>query len=459
MKHGYLIALLALSAAGVSAADLDGCAKEHADYDLTPQFVFETLPTIDLTASLRRSLSYAEQELASMQASRARGEQRAEATTEAESTSRTTSYVVSSQDSRALASAVAAQPKPSRALSPDAVSSAAQIGVKSAAFETTRLLTNGTATAEAKRAGQAKGLIAAAEALKQAGATPTAADLARLKSTINGQVEAGSDAVGVAAWARSSTSSVQRSLAQEQAQRFETSRTRTSSASATLTDSAQSQQSQSDTLTNDAAFSVPVRIDMNRDLYQVWYPAFIGIGQTTKIEWRASAFRCADRARIMAEGGWDALKFVEIRDRSVVADVERVYALGREGRVVQFLNGVAALAADPRLMSKAAALRILYLLGTVGTPNAARAMGSPTTFPAYVMEAIGRQIDVIEAFDQRQRSALRQPYAEATLPERMPGLARPTGPVVPLSAQERVAYAYFTSAQQTNSLYGRALGW
>src|SRR5437764_13364095 len=104
LRHSLpnLLALLALSAC-VSAADLDGCAKEQADWDLTPDFVFSTLPTIDLTQSLRRSLSVAESELASVQVSRARAEQEARARSEAESESRTTSYVVSAQDSRRLA--------------------------------------------------------------------------------------------------------------------------------------------------------------------------------------------------------------------------------------------------------------------------------------------------------------------------------------------------------------------
>lgn len=86
----------------------------------------------------------------------------------------------------------------------------------------------------------------------------------------------------------------------------------------------------------------------------------------------------------MARGAFEALQYVTPRDPDVAANVQRVYELGRAGLTIPFLNGVAGLAADPRLDSKTAALIILYRLGLVPTPNPSRAAASPNTFPMRV---------------------------------------------------------------------------
>jgi len=462
MNRARVAALLAISGLAMplaaGATDLEACLKERADTDLTPQFVYEQLPAIDLTASLRRSLAYAEQQMASQQASRARAQQEARMASETESSARTTTYTVSSQEQKALSEAIAAQPK-AKALPADAVGQAAKIGTNAAAFEADRLLKAGSTPAEAKRAGEAKGLAAAGAALKLVGASPSPADLARVKGEIAGIVQSAADAGGVAAWARSTTTSVQRSRSEEQSQRTDVSRSRSTTDSTTYTESAQQQWSDSDTLTNDVAFSVPVKIDLNRDLFAIWYAAFIGVGQTTKVEWRASAYNCASKARVMARGAYEALLYVAPRDPKVAADVQRVYELGRAGLTIQYLNGVAGLAADPRLMSKAAALYMLHRLGQVPTPNPTRVAASPDTFPSYVMEAIERQAKVIEAFDQRQRAAVGQPLLPVSLPVEMPPLQAGGGYPVALSPQERAAYAYFDMAQAEANRMRQHIGW
>lgn len=461
MRRLYSAILMpaALALAGsTAAADLESCLKERADTDLTPQFVYEQLPTIDLTSSLRRSLASAEQQMASQQASRGRALQEARVASETESSSLTTTYTVSSQEQKSLSEAIAAQPK-AKALPADAVGQAARIGVNAAAFEADRLIKLGGTPAEAKRAGEAKGVAAAGAALKLAGANPSAADLARVKAEIGGQVQAGADATGVAAWARSTTTSVQRSRSQEQSQRTDASRTRSSTDSATITDSTQQQWSDNDTLTNDAAFSVPVKIDLNRDLFQVWYPMFIAVGSATKVEWRASAFDCTSRAKVMALGAFEALQYVAARDIAVAADVQRVYELGRAGATIPFFNAVAGLAADPRLASKTAALFILYRLGLVPTPRGPRVSASTRTFAPYVMDAIARQAKVIGTFDERQRKELGIALEPTTLPLEMPPLQASGGYATALSPQERNAYAHFESAQSEARLTQHRMGW
>ncbi len=426
----------------VAAIDLDYCAGRPDD-NLTPASVYETLPAIELTSSLSRSLAAAEQQSASMQASRERSEQAARASTQSESESTTRSYVTSTQDQRALASTVAAQPRGQKVLGSDVLSQAAAIGVTAAAVEADRLLSTGVAAGIAKRAAQEQGLIAARGALKAAGSIPTAGDIARLRTEIGGRVEAASDTAGVAAWARTTTSSWQQSLSREQASRVESSNSRTSTSSATLSASEQQQRSRTETLSTDVALSVPVRVDFKADLFFILYPNTMPLGRTGDTEdWRYSILPCRVRAQIMSLAAYDALKYVAPRDDALARDVEQAYAMARTGNLLGFIPYVTALAADDRVLAKAAALLILYRIGTVEATWRTGAYAN-TVFTRQITTRIEALLDLIGRLDDAQRLATGAQLGPA-LPERMPPLGpQPSVSSTPMTTQE--AYAYSTA--------------